>query len=114
MLITSLLDNSFIVKVADSHGLMPEWRFCYNETFEGRNIILCVLCMIFVNCFYIQEEKRAKVEKKLEENAKREKEELKKERQELFQERKRKQAEIKKIELKMLRVKEVSGLMPVQ
>jgi hypothetical protein len=46
----------------------------------------------------------------LEENAKREKEELKKERQELFQERKRKQAEIKKIELKMLRVKEVSGL----
>lgn len=53
-----------------------------------------------------KEEKRAKVEKKLEENAKREKEELKKERQELFQERKRKQAEIKKIELKMLRVKE--------
>jgi hypothetical protein len=39
---------------------------------------------------------------------------LKKERQELFQERKRKQAEIKKIELKMLRVKEVSGLRPVQ
>ncbi|KDR17520.1 pinin [Zootermopsis nevadensis] len=53
-----------------------------------------------------KEEKRAKVEKKLEENAKREKEELKKERQELFQERKRKQAEIKKIELKMLRIKE--------
>jgi pinin len=46
----------------------------------------------------------------LEENAKREKEELKKERQELFQERKRKQAEIKKIELKMLRIKEVSDL----
>ncbi|KAJ9585684.1 hypothetical protein L9F63_002474, partial [Diploptera punctata] len=53
-----------------------------------------------------KEEKRAKVEKKLEENAKREKEELKKERQELFQERKRRQAEIKKIELKMLRIKE--------
>ncbi|XP_067012213.2 pinin [Anabrus simplex] len=53
-----------------------------------------------------REEKRAKVEKKLEENAKREKEELKRERQELFQERKRKQAEIKKIELKMLRIKE--------
>ncbi|PSN41336.1 hypothetical protein C0J52_20648 [Blattella germanica] len=53
-----------------------------------------------------KEEKRAKVEKKLEENAKREKEELKKERQELFQERKRKQAEIKKIELKLLRMKE--------
>jgi pinin len=47
----------------------------------------------------------------LEENAKREKEELKKERQELFQERKRKQAEIKKIELKMLRIKEVSGFL---
>nr|CAD7410579.1 unnamed protein product [Timema poppensis] len=53
-----------------------------------------------------KEEKRAIVEKKLEENAKREKEELKKERQELFQERKRKQAEIKKIEFKMLRIKE--------
>ncbi|GLH13128.1 LOW QUALITY PROTEIN: Putative pinin desmosome-associated protein [Gryllus bimaculatus] len=53
-----------------------------------------------------KEEKRAKVERKLEENAKREKEELKRERQELFLERKRKQAEIRKIELKMLRIKE--------
>ncbi|XP_063221927.1 pinin [Bacillus rossius redtenbacheri] len=53
-----------------------------------------------------KEEKRAQVEKKLEENAKREKEELKRERQELFQERKRKQAEIRKIEFKILRIKE--------
>uniref|UniRef100_A0A1B6IY81 Pinin n=1 Tax=Homalodisca liturata TaxID=320908 RepID=A0A1B6IY81_9HEMI len=53
-----------------------------------------------------REEKRAQVEKKLEENAKREKEELKRERQELFQNRKRRQADIRNIELKMIRLQE--------
>ncbi|XP_071450179.1 pinin isoform X2 [Hetaerina americana] len=53
-----------------------------------------------------KEEKRAKVEKKLEEAARREREELRRERQELFLDRKRKQAEIRKIELKILRIKE--------
>lgn len=51
-------------------------------------------------------DKRAQVEKKVEEAAKREKEELKRERQELFQSRKRRQAEIRNIELKMIRLQE--------
>lgn len=50
------------------------------------------------------------MEKKLEENAKREKEEMKRERQELFQNRKRRQADIRNIELKMIRLQEVSSL----
>lgn len=58
----------------------------------------------------LQEDKRAQVEKKLEENAKREKEEMKRERQELFQNRKRRQADIRNIELKMIRLQEVSSL----
>lgn len=53
-----------------------------------------------------KEEKRAQVEKKIEEHEIKEKEEIKKERQELFMNRKKKQAEIKMIELKMLRMKE--------
>lgn len=53
-----------------------------------------------------KEDKRAQVEKKVEEAAKREKEELKRERQELFQSRKRRQAEIRNIELKMIRLQE--------
>lgn len=57
---------------------------------------------------YFQEEKRAQVEKRIEEHEIREKAEIKKERQELFLNRKKKQAEIKMIELKMLRMKEYS------
>lgn len=53
-----------------------------------------------------QEEKRAQLEKKIEEHEIREKAEIKKERQELFLNRKKKQAEIKMIELKMLRMQE--------
>lgn len=62
------------------------------------------------NFLFLQEDKRAQVEKKLEENAKREKEEMKRERQELFQNRKRRQADIRNIELKMIRLQEVSNL----
>lgn len=53
-----------------------------------------------------KEEKRAQVEKKIEEHEIKEKAEIKKERQELFFNRKKKQAEIKMIELKMMRMKE--------
>nr|CAH7724625.1 unnamed protein product [Callosobruchus chinensis] len=53
-----------------------------------------------------REEKRAQLEKKIEEHEIKEKAEIKKERQELFLSRKRKQAEIKVIELKMLRMRE--------
>lgn len=54
-------------------------------------------------------EKRAQLEKKIEEHEIKEKEEIKKERQELFFNRKKKQAEIKMIELKMMRMKEYSA-----
>ncbi|CAH2012431.1 unnamed protein product [Acanthoscelides obtectus] len=53
-----------------------------------------------------REEKRAQLEKKIEEHEIKEKAEIRKERQELFLSRRRKQAEIKVIELKMLRMKE--------
>ncbi|KRT80606.1 hypothetical protein AMK59_5861 [Oryctes borbonicus] len=53
-----------------------------------------------------KEDKRAQLEKKIEEHEIREKAEIKKERRELFFNRKKKQAEIKMIELKMLRMKE--------
>ncbi|CAG9829059.1 unnamed protein product [Diabrotica balteata] len=53
-----------------------------------------------------REQKRAEVEKKIEEHEIKEKEEVRKERQELFLNRKKKQAEIKLIEMKMLRTKE--------
>ncbi|XP_044745594.1 pinin [Coccinella septempunctata] len=56
-----------------------------------------------------REEKRAQLEKKIEEHEIKEKEEIKKERQELFFNRKKKQAEIKMIELKMLRMKEYAA-----
>lgn len=53
-----------------------------------------------------KEEMRAQLEKKIEEHEIKEKAEIKKERQELFWNRKKKQAEIKMIELKMMRMKE--------
>ncbi|EFA07683.2 pinin [Tribolium castaneum] len=56
-----------------------------------------------------KEEKRAQLEKKIEEHEIKEKEEIKKERQELFYNRKKKQAEIKMIELKMMRMKEYAA-----
>ncbi|KAJ3661122.1 hypothetical protein Zmor_005537 [Zophobas morio] len=56
-----------------------------------------------------KEEKRAQLEKKIEEHEIKEKEEIKKERQELFFNRKKKQAEIKMIELKMMRMKEYAA-----
>lgn len=49
------------------------------------------------------------MEKKIEEHAIKEKEEIRRERQELFLNRKKKQAEIKIIELKMLRMKEYNA-----
>ncbi|XP_022900605.2 pinin [Onthophagus taurus] len=55
-----------------------------------------------------KEDKRAQLEKKIEEHEIREKAEIKKERQELFFNRKKKQAEIRMIELKMTRMKEYS------
>ncbi|KAK4884364.1 hypothetical protein RN001_000635 [Aquatica leii] len=56
-----------------------------------------------------KEQKRAQVEKKIEEDEIREKAEIKKERQELFFNRKQKQAEIKMIELKMTRMREYAA-----
>lgn len=56
-----------------------------------------------------KEEKRAQLERKIEEHEIKEKAEIKKERQELFLNRKKKQAEIKMIELKMLRMKEYAA-----
>lgn len=53
-----------------------------------------------------KEDKRAQLEKKIEDNEIQEKAEIKKERQELFLNRKKKQAEIKMIELKMTRMRE--------
>lgn len=58
------------------------------------------------NFFILQEEKRAQVEKKLEEQEVQEKAKIKKERYELFLGRKKKQQEIRIIEQKMLRIKE--------
>ncbi|XP_056632656.1 pinin [Diorhabda sublineata] len=56
-----------------------------------------------------REQKRAELEKKIEEHEIKEKEEVRRERQELFFNRKKKQAEIKIIELKMLRMKEYAS-----
>lgn len=64
--------------------------------------------ILFVK-YNFQEEKRAQLEKKIEEHEIKEKEEIRRERQELFLNRKKKQAEIKIIELKMLRMKEYSA-----
>lgn len=56
-----------------------------------------------------KEEKKAQIEKKLEEQAKKERENMKKEKECLFSDRKRKQMEIKAIELKMQKMKELSN-----
>jgi len=56
----------------------------------------------------MQEEKKAKVEKKLEENARLEKEQMRKDKMELLAERRTKQHEVKKIEQKVNRIKAVS------
>lgn len=55
-----------------------------------------------------KEEKRAQVEKKLEEAALREKEELKKKRQELFTSRRQQQIEIRQLEYKLVRLKQLT------
>lgn len=55
-----------------------------------------------------KEEKKAQIEKKLEDQQLRERENMKKERQDLFQNRKRQQMEIKMLETKMLRLKELA------
>jgi len=53
-----------------------------------------------------KEEKRAKIEQRLEENARQEKESLRKERHELFLERRRQQAHVRRLEWKMHRLRE--------
>ncbi|KAJ6633209.1 Pinin [Pseudolycoriella hygida] len=55
-----------------------------------------------------KEEKKAQIEKKLEDQQLRERENMKKERQDLFLNRKRQQMEIKMLETKMLRLKELA------
>lgn len=54
-----------------------------------------------------QEDKRAKIEQRLEENARQEKESIRKERHELFLERRRQQAHVRRLEWKMHRIREV-------
>ncbi|KAL1116379.1 hypothetical protein AAG570_004853 [Ranatra chinensis] len=54
-----------------------------------------------------KEEKRAQVERKLEEAAQREKEEAKRTRQELFLSRRQQQLEIKRLEYKLIRLKQL-------
>jgi pinin len=56
-----------------------------------------------------REEKKAKIEKRLEEQEKQERENLKKEKQNLFVDKKRKQLEIKMVEIKMLKLKDFSA-----
>lgn len=53
-----------------------------------------------------KDERKAEIERKVEEQASKEREEIKKARQDLFQNRKKKQAEIRAIEVKMNRMKE--------
>lgn len=55
-----------------------------------------------------KEEKKAKIEKKLEDQQLKERENMKKERQDLFLSRKRQQMEIKMLETKMMRMKELA------
>lgn len=55
----------------------------------------------------LKERKKAEVEKKVEEAALREKEELKKKRQELFTSRRQQQQEIRQLEYKLMRMKQV-------
>ena len=54
-------------------------------------------------------EKRAEIERRLEDAARREKAELRQQRSDMFAQRKRKQQEVRLIEMKMARVKEVRG-----
>jgi len=55
----------------------------------------------------LQEDKKAKVEKRLEENARLEKEQMRKDKMELLADRRSKQMEVKKIEQKVNRIKAV-------
>lgn len=55
-----------------------------------------------------KEEKKAQIERKLEDQQLKERENMKKERQDLFLNRKRQQAEIKMLEAKMMRIKELA------
>ena len=55
----------------------------------------------------MQEDKKAKVEKRLEENARLEKEQMRKDKMELLADRRSKQMEVKKIEQKVNRIKAV-------
>lgn len=64
--------------------------------------------MILIIWYLLQEDKRAKIEQRLEENARQEKESLRKERHELFLERRRQQAHVRRLEWKMHRLREVS------
>ena len=57
-----------------------------------------------------KEDKRAKIEQRLDENARQEKESLRKERHNLFLERRRQQAHVRRLEWKMHRLREVSFL----
>lgn len=57
--------------------------------------------------YHWQEEQRAAIERKLEEKGRAEKEELRRERLELFNLRKERQAQIRRLTLKMNRIKEV-------
>ena len=56
----------------------------------------------------LQVEKRAEIERRLEDAARREKAELRQQRSDMFAQRKRKQQEVRLIEMKMARVREVS------
>ncbi|XP_063700631.1 pinin [Culicoides brevitarsis] len=56
-----------------------------------------------------KEEKKAQIEKKLEEQQKKEREVLRKEKQSLFSDRKRKQLEIRAMEIKMLKMKDLAA-----
>lgn len=55
-----------------------------------------------------KEDRKAQIEKKLEEQQLQERETMKRERQDLFQNRKRQQIEIKMLEMKMMRMKELT------
>lgn len=59
-----------------------------------------------INAFFKQEEKKAQVERKIEEQARLQKEKEQKERKTLFAERENKKATIKALEVKMARVEE--------
>lgn len=68
------------------------------------------VCHTHTSFFSYQEEQRAAIERKLEEKGRAEKEELRRERLELFNQRKERQAQIRRLTIKMARVKEVRRL----